>query len=201
MALTQVSTLREALHGCTQAIVTHLDAAFSRIWTLSPKQDVLELQASAGLYTHLDGAHARVPVGSFQIGRIALHRRAHLTNNVLSDPEVSDRDWAEREGMVAFAPCRSQLDRASATGRFAGSAVGPAESARPSQPVSNKQICSLLAFESRPSNRLLKRTYVQRRRVAGFTLKCGAECTHRLITGHLGDLNHRLVCRCQSALR
>ena len=103
MALTQVSSLKESLHACTQAIVTHLDAAFSRIWTLSPKQDVLELQASAGLYTHLDGAHARVPVGSFKIGRIALHRRAYLTNNVLSDPEVSDRDWAEREGMVAFA--------------------------------------------------------------------------------------------------
>jgi PAS domain S-box-containing protein len=103
IALTQVSSLKDALHACTQAIVTHLDAAFSRIWTLSPNQDVLELQASAGLYTHLDGAHARVPVGSFKIGRIALHRRAHLTNNVLSDPEVSDRDWAEREGMVAFA--------------------------------------------------------------------------------------------------
>jgi signal transduction histidine kinase len=102
-ALTRVSSLRESLHGCVQAIVTHLDAAFSRIWTLSPKQDVLELQASAGLYTHLDGAHARVPVGAFKIGRIALHRRAHLTNNVLSDPEVGDRDWAEREGMVAFA--------------------------------------------------------------------------------------------------
>jgi len=103
MALTQVSSLKESLHRCTQAIVTHLDAAFSRIWTLSPKQDVLELQASAGLYEHLDGAHSRVPVGSFKIGRIALHRRAHLTNNVLSDPEVSDQDWAKREGMVAFA--------------------------------------------------------------------------------------------------
>jgi PAS domain S-box-containing protein len=102
-ALTQVSSLKESLHGCVQAIVTHLDAAFSRIWTLSPNHDVLELQASAGLYTHLNGAHARVPVGTFKIGRIALHRRAHLTNNVLSDPEVSDRDWAEREGMVAFA--------------------------------------------------------------------------------------------------
>jgi PAS domain S-box-containing protein len=103
IALTQVSSLKESLHRCTQAIVTHLDAAFSRIWTLSPDQDVLELQASAGLYEHLDGAHARVPVGSFKIGRIALHRRSHLTNNVLSDPEVSDREWAKREGMVAFA--------------------------------------------------------------------------------------------------
>ena len=34
IALTQVSGLKESLHLCTQAIVTHLDAAFSRIWTL-----------------------------------------------------------------------------------------------------------------------------------------------------------------------
>ena len=38
------------------------------------------LRASAGLYTHLDGPHSRVPVGQFKIGRIAQSRRAHLTN-------------------------------------------------------------------------------------------------------------------------
>ena len=32
-------------------------------------QDVLELQASAGIYTHLDGPHARIPVGRLKIGR------------------------------------------------------------------------------------------------------------------------------------
>ena len=101
--LTQMSSLKDSLQGCAQAIVTNLDAAFSRIWTLSPKCDVLELQASAGLYTHLDGAHSRVPVGSFKIGRIALHRRALLTNNVLTDPEIGDPEWAARERMVAFA--------------------------------------------------------------------------------------------------
>ena len=65
--------------------------------------DVLELRASAGMYTHLDGAHARVPVGQFKIGPIAQERRPHLTNAVLGDPRVPDQDWAEREGMVAFA--------------------------------------------------------------------------------------------------
>ena len=89
-------------HAC-EAIVRHLEAAFARIWTLDETGSVLELQASAGLYTHLDGPHSRVPVGQYKIGRIAANRRPHLTNTVPEDPEVSDRQWAVREGMVAFA--------------------------------------------------------------------------------------------------
>ena len=40
---------------------------------------------------------------SWKIGLIALERRPHLTNSVLDDPRVSDKEWAAREGMVAFA--------------------------------------------------------------------------------------------------
>ncbi|MGH9427161.1 MAG: PAS domain S-box protein, partial [Terriglobia bacterium] len=61
------------------------------------------LQASAGLYTHLDGAHARVPVGSYKIGMLAAERKPHLTNCVQEDERVSDKEWARREGMVSFA--------------------------------------------------------------------------------------------------
>ena len=85
VALTQPGPLRSLLQNCTEAIVKHLDAAFARIWTLSPQGDVLELQASAGMYTHLDGAHARVPVGKFKIGLIAQERKHHLTNHVIGD--------------------------------------------------------------------------------------------------------------------
>ena len=81
----------------------HLEPAFARIWTLNQAGDTLELQASAGMYTHLDGAHATVPVGQFKIGLIAAERAPHLTNDVLHDPRVSDPAWARREGMVAFA--------------------------------------------------------------------------------------------------
>ena len=102
-ALTQSETLPEMLSRCCDAMVEHLDAAFARIWTLNPATNVLELQASAGLYTHLDGAHSRVPVGQFKIGLIAEERRPHLTNDVIHDPRISDPAWAEREGMVAFA--------------------------------------------------------------------------------------------------
>src|SRR5207248_4318503 len=71
---------------------------------------VLELRASAGLYTHLDGAHGRVPVGQFKIGLIAQEGRPHLTNAVLTDPRVGDKAWARREGMVAFAGYPLVLD-------------------------------------------------------------------------------------------
>lgn len=95
--------LRATLELCTQAMVQHLQAAFARIWTLNSEEDVLELQASAGMYTHIDGGHARVPVGKFKIGKIAEERAPHITNEVLTDPRVGDKEWAAREGMVAFA--------------------------------------------------------------------------------------------------
>jgi light-regulated signal transduction histidine kinase (bacteriophytochrome) len=44
-----------------------------------------------------------VPIGELKIGLIAQERRPHLTNTVTSDPRVSDKEWARREGMVAFA--------------------------------------------------------------------------------------------------
>jgi PAS domain S-box-containing protein len=55
------------------------------------------------MYTHIDGAHGRVPVGKYKIGMIAEQRKEHLTNDVPNDPRVGDHEWARREGMVAFA--------------------------------------------------------------------------------------------------
>jgi two-component system, cell cycle sensor histidine kinase and response regulator CckA len=95
--------LRATLELCATAMVQHLAAAFARVWTLNSEGDVLELQASAGMYTHIDGAHGRVPVGSFKIGKIAQERVPHITNDVQTDPRVSDKEWAQHEGMVAFA--------------------------------------------------------------------------------------------------
>ena len=103
LALTRRETLREMLSACTDALVRHLDAAFARIWILNEDEGVLELQASSGMYTHLNGPHARVPMGALKIGLIAAERAAHLTNTVVGDPRVSDQEWARREGMVAFA--------------------------------------------------------------------------------------------------
>ena len=61
-------TMRQSLQKCAEAIVTHLDAALARIWLLNDKEQTLDLQASAGIYTRIHGAHTRVPVGKFKIG-------------------------------------------------------------------------------------------------------------------------------------
>ena len=95
--------LRPTLESCVTAMVEHLGAAFARIWTLNREEEMLELQASGGMYTHRDGPHSRVPVGSFKIGKIAQERAPHITNEVLTDPRVDEKEWARREGMVAFA--------------------------------------------------------------------------------------------------
>ncbi|MHB1422916.1 MAG: hybrid sensor histidine kinase/response regulator [Gemmataceae bacterium] len=102
-ALASAANPPTTLQRCTEAIVRHLDVAFARIWMLNEAEQVLELRASAGLYTHLNGPHSRVKVGEFKIGRIAASRQPHLTNDVRHDPNISDPAWAGREGMVAFA--------------------------------------------------------------------------------------------------
>jgi PAS domain S-box-containing protein len=101
--LSRGGPVRELLQPCAEALVRHFGAAFARIWVLPPGEQVLKLRASAGLYTHLDGAHAHIPVGELKIGQIAQEGRPHLTNDVLNDPRVRQKDWVRREGLVSFA--------------------------------------------------------------------------------------------------
>jgi PAS domain S-box-containing protein len=106
-AISQILVERQPLslilQRCAEAVVTHVDAAFARIWVLDKQAQVLQLQASAGMYTHLDGEHARIALGQYKIGRIAQSQEPHLTNQVQEDPEVHNQEWAKREGMVSFA--------------------------------------------------------------------------------------------------
>jgi signal transduction histidine kinase len=95
-ALTRGEGLRETLQLCAEALVRHLDVALARVWILHEATGILELQASAGMYTQVDGPNSK-------IGLIAQQRRPHLTNQVVGDPQVHNQEWAQREGMVAFA--------------------------------------------------------------------------------------------------
>lgn len=103
LALNAGTELPAMLQQCAELVVQHLDVAFARVWTLNEKEQVLELQASAGCYTHLDGPHSRIKVGELKLGHIVRERKPHLTNSVQTDPWVSDKEWAKREGMIAFA--------------------------------------------------------------------------------------------------
>ena len=101
--LTRGEDIRPMLHGCCKVIVDYMTAAFARIWTLNETEAVLELQASAGLYTHINGNHARISMGQFKIGLIAAEKQPHLTNNVQQDPRIWNKEWVKREGLVSFA--------------------------------------------------------------------------------------------------
>ncbi|MDX2347834.1 MAG: PAS domain S-box protein, partial [Nitrospirota bacterium] len=94
---------QDLLQVCSETLVQRLDAAFVRIWILNPDTQVLELQASAGLYTHLNGPHGQIPVGQLKIGQIAAEKKPHLTNAVIGDPRIPEQGWAKQEGLVAFA--------------------------------------------------------------------------------------------------
>src|SRR5262249_52148844 len=60
VALNDDVELSPMLQRCSELVAKHLDVAFVRIWTLNQTTQTLELQASAGCYTHLDGPHGRV---------------------------------------------------------------------------------------------------------------------------------------------
>lgn len=103
LALSRGASIGEMLQGCVDAIVSQMGATLARIWLFNPKENMFELQASAGMYTHVDGAHGRMPLGQYEVGLIAEGKKPHLSNAVVGDPRVGDQDWARREGMVAFA--------------------------------------------------------------------------------------------------
>ncbi len=102
-ALSESTTLRAMLHRCSEATIRHLDAALTRIWLLDERENVLHLQACAGLSTALDGPDARVPVGQQRTGLIAQERRPYLTDDLWSDPHLGANAWMTQQGLVAYA--------------------------------------------------------------------------------------------------
>jgi PAS domain S-box-containing protein len=116
----------EKFKKIADAAVELLDLDFCRIWMIDPcdscdnccshaadeegsnacrrHDKCLHLRTSAGRYTHIDGGHRRVPIGAYKIGRIASgENHKLLTNNVTTDPQVGDHEWAKSLGLVSFA--------------------------------------------------------------------------------------------------
>lgn len=102
-ALIKSSALSQTLSYCCQAIIRNLEAAFVRIWTYDATRNTLVLQASEGINTRTDDPQDQLPVGYRRVGLIAEQRKPYLTNQVIGDPEITEQEWASREGLVAFA--------------------------------------------------------------------------------------------------
>ncbi|NJR67114.1 MAG: GAF domain-containing protein, partial [Leptolyngbyaceae cyanobacterium CRU_2_3] len=107
------SEIAQSFSGCldskaiaeqvTQGLVEKFDCAFARIWLTEPDQTALRLVASSGMYTHTNGAFARVPMGSYKVGKIAQNRVSFLSNHLADEPWVGDREWAIAQQIRGFA--------------------------------------------------------------------------------------------------
>ena len=102
----------------TQGLVDELEAAFARIWLLGPgdlcaechkaadcanRVRCLHLEASAGLYTNLNGEYRRIPLGALKIGKIAQGSGAIFTNDALGDDRLPNKPWIKENGLRSFA--------------------------------------------------------------------------------------------------
>lgn len=87
----------------TNALVDRFGCAFARIWLVEADQACLRLVASSGLYTHLNGSFARVPMGAFKVGKIAQNRVPFLSNRLPDETWVKDRQWALEKDIQGFA--------------------------------------------------------------------------------------------------
>jgi transcriptional regulator with GAF, ATPase, and Fis domain len=103
LAMTSTLDLGEVLTAVTRGLVDELGVALARVWLVELADRSLRLRASSGLSTRLDGRYARVPIGAFEIGRIAETAEPVWTNDVLADDRIADHDWAKAHGLQSFA--------------------------------------------------------------------------------------------------
>jgi signal transduction histidine kinase len=102
-ALAGSDSLRTILQRCAEATVEHLGVTAAAIWTQKPEEHVLELQATAGIYTPLSGLYDFIQVGQGEIGLVAQECQPYVTNAIAHDQRLQDKAWAQRVGVVAFA--------------------------------------------------------------------------------------------------
>jgi formate hydrogenlyase transcriptional activator len=63
----------------------------------------LHLEASAGLYTNLNGEYRRIPLGALKIGKIAQGFGSIYTNDVLGDDRLPNKQWMKDSALHSFA--------------------------------------------------------------------------------------------------
>jgi formate hydrogenlyase transcriptional activator len=103
LEMTSTLDLGAVLESITRGLVEDFGVALARVWLVEPGDDVLQLRASSGLSTRIDGTYARVPIGARKIGRIAEAREPLATNDVPNDERIADPAWARANGLVSFA--------------------------------------------------------------------------------------------------
>ncbi|HEY8088255.1 MAG TPA: sigma 54-interacting transcriptional regulator [Polyangiaceae bacterium] len=172
LQMTGTLALDDVLSSVTDGLVHDLDVALARVWLLE-SGDELHLRASSGLSTRLDGAYARVPVGSRKIGRIAETGEPMATNDAQHDARIPDTAWAREQGIVSFAgwPLKSRGELVGVLGTFSRRERTDAELARmglfASQAAIAIQNARLFATVRALDERLQAENAYLRREIAG----------------------------------
>ena len=118
----------DAIAACvTDELVATFGCAFARLWLVEADRSALRLMASSGLYTRLDGSFARVPMGSFKVGKIAQHCIPFLSNCLADEVWVKDRSWAIEQQIQGFAglPLMAQGQAIGVLAVFSHEPMGP----------------------------------------------------------------------------
>lgn len=103
-SLTVGGSLKETLQSITEIFVKELNVAFARIWIVDETENVIKLQASSGLHTHIKGAHESLPIGGdTKISRVVSEKQPHISNSIQDDPYIKDKDWAREQRLTSYA--------------------------------------------------------------------------------------------------
>lgn len=103
-SLTVGDTLKKTLQSITDILVKELNVAFARIWIVDKTNDILKLEASSGLHTHIEGDHERLPIGGdTKIGRVVSEQKPHISSNIQDSRYVKNKDWARKQGLTSYA--------------------------------------------------------------------------------------------------
>ena len=102
-ALTAANEMCPGLQECAEILANGIDIDLARIWVVNERENILELEANAGLYSHIDGENARISFGKMKIGRIAESGKPDFANNELEDLLPATPEWAREGEKPAFA--------------------------------------------------------------------------------------------------
>ncbi len=101
--LIEQSDVDDMLRGCIRVMSDELHAGHGAIWIVREDDQMLELRASSGQYTDLDGAYAVIPPDRLKIGRMVTDRQPQWTNEVAGHALLPEDEWPRRNGIGAFA--------------------------------------------------------------------------------------------------
>jgi two-component system, cell cycle sensor histidine kinase and response regulator CckA len=99
LTLTRRDSLEVTLGRCASAVVQYLHAALARIWLFEDEEQILKLQATAGVQNDPAPHQKKAPPLASQIVKSG----QPVVMNQIAGSGLADEEWLQREGIVAYA--------------------------------------------------------------------------------------------------